>query len=86
MGEVKLTTEQVQKIKAIDIANLRFYSDMAKQFQWGTDIIHWGVIAQTLSEIADRYESPPGRAMAHIIEPLASDWLAMREAAKEDHA
>lgn len=39
----------------IDIRNLRFYAAMASDFKWQTDIIHYGVIAQTLSEIAERY-------------------------------
>lgn len=38
----------------IDISNLRFYAAMARDFRWQTDILHYGVIAQTLSEIADR--------------------------------
>ena len=38
----------------IDISNLRFYATMAKGFKWHTDIIHEGVIAQTLMEISDR--------------------------------
>lgn len=43
-----------EKQRQIDISNLRFYSAMAHDFRWQTDIIHYGVITQTLSEIADR--------------------------------
>jgi hypothetical protein len=43
--------------RAIDINNLRFYSAMAHDFKWQTDIIHWSVISKTLQEIADRLAS-----------------------------
>lgn len=39
---------------AIDIRNLIFYSLMANEFDWHTDVIHKGVIACTLKEIAAR--------------------------------
>ena len=48
-----LTTPDAKQ-RAIDISNLRFYAAMAHDFKWQTDIIHHGVISQTLSEIAER--------------------------------
>ena len=39
----------------LDELNLRFYSEMFKQHEWGTDVIHWSVFHATLKEIADRY-------------------------------
>ena len=57
--------ERIKKIEAeaksksqhkIDISNLRFYAQMARQFEWQTDIIDWRVIEQTLNEIATRTE------------------------------
>lgn len=38
----------------IDVKNLRFYAEMFRQYEWSTDIIHWGVFEQTLNEIAAR--------------------------------
>lgn len=38
----------------IDISNLRFYSAMAHDFKWETDVIHYTVISHTLEEIAVR--------------------------------
>lgn len=45
--------------QSIDISNLRFYSAMARDFKWQTDVIHWSVISKTLQEIADRLASDP---------------------------
>lgn len=42
----------------IDVSNLRFYSEMFRQHEWSTCVIHWGVFEQTLKEIADRIEQP----------------------------
>jgi len=49
---------EVKGQKGIDISNLRFYAAMARKFEWQTDIIHWGVVEQTLNEIADRLAVP----------------------------
>lgn len=54
------------KQRAIDISNLRFYSAMAHDFKWQTDIIHWGVISKTLQEIADRLASDETGQMAAL--------------------
>lgn len=37
--------------------NLRFYADMAVQFDWHTDIIDSRVIFVTLNEIANRFSA-----------------------------
>jgi len=39
---------------AVTARNLQFYARMANEFDWHTDIIHKGVIIQTLNEIAER--------------------------------
>ena len=53
---------------AIDIANLRFYAEMADKFNWETDIIHKSVIIQTLNEIAERV-----KRTAHVIKEGRSE-------------
>lgn len=47
-------SEAIKSQSQTDISNLRFYAAMASDFKWQTDVIHHGVIAQTLNEIADR--------------------------------
>ena len=66
----------------IDISNLRFYAAMASDFKWQTDIIHYGVISQTLSEIASRYAASDDLLKA-IIESATDgrdcpEWLQER--------
>jgi len=56
-GEKNMSEKEIEvaiKQRSIDISNLRFYSAMAHDFKWGTDVIHQSVISQTLGEIADR--------------------------------
>lgn len=68
------TPEGQQKI---DISNLRFYAKMAQEFKWQTDIIHFGVIVQTLTEIADRLaervSSPPAVNYLREVLPRPDD-------------
>jgi len=54
--------------REIDISNLRFYAQMAKLHKWETDIIHWGVVHQTLIEIADRIaqQAPAGQTAQQV--------------------
>jgi hypothetical protein len=42
--------------REVDVKNLRFYAQMAKEFNWRTDVIHQSVVVQTLQEIAARIE------------------------------
>jgi len=56
--------------REIDISNLRFYAKMAREFKWGTDVIHFGVIEQTLASIADDLAaaaSPQAPAPPHTV-------------------
>lgn len=60
----------------------RFYAAMASDFKWQTDIIHHGVIAQTLGEIAERYAAADDLLKA-IIESATDgrdcpEWLQER--------
>lgn len=67
---------------AIDISNLLFYSRMANEFEWHTDIIHKSVIAHTLQEIAARLLAR-GPQMG-IAEQWVSVLLAIEEMAGDD--
>jgi hypothetical protein len=61
--------EAAPKQRGIDISNLRFYADMSRQHEWGTDVIHWGVIEQTLREIANRLSAVPAPLVPVIALP-----------------
>lgn len=59
--------------RAIDISNLRFYARMAAEFKWSTDVIHFGVIQQTLNEIAERLAAIPAVSTPRVFKPFRGD-------------
>jgi|SRR5579863_698413 len=42
--------------RRLDIANLRFYARLFRQYGWGTDVVHWSEVEKTLTEVAQRLE------------------------------
>jgi len=69
----------------IDIKNLRFYADMAREFKWATDIIGCGVITKTLNEIADRIEALERDVFALTEETIQQGQRLLEAAGKMPH-
>ena len=48
--------EREAEQRRLDIANLRLYAGLFRQYGWGTDVVHWSVFEQTLEAVAQRLE------------------------------
>ena len=70
---------QQSKQSATDISNLRFYSAMAHDFKWQTDIIHWSVISKTLEEIANRLAAVAAENHSTVKPPVSAGDKRLKE-------